>query len=441
MKINRDSRPPVAVAVVGAGAAGLMAAIFAASRGSRVLLLERTRDGGRKILISGGGRCNILPSTLAPEQFVSSAPAPLLRRILRTWSLDGQRRFFEQEVGLPLVLESETGKWFPKSNSARQVRDRLVALAASKGVEVWFDSQVTGIEPGPGSKEWRLRFHDGEPSFRQDGDCCFRRALCACYGKRRHWAGVGSTTGTSGARHLSCIDATNPESGASCGFGWSVAGSHADGRPHWAETVSQSRRIPVHASRLQRARVAEHLASWLSNLSRQADRCSRFRCSGAGWTQPAWNELLSQSPGPVSVVVRRHLPARLVEALLDECNVGRNQSTAQLRRDERQQLVTKCSPPIRCLGTDTKATRKLRSPVGEWLWTNWMRVRSRAGCTPVCFYAEKCWTSSDRLADTTSPGLGSPGAQPDWVRRRKPGYHRSQSRDPATCRRRLQSAT
>jgi predicted Rossmann fold flavoprotein len=62
------------------------------------------------------------------------------------------------------------------------------------------------------------------------------------------------------------------------------------------------------------------------------------------WTRldaPAWNELLRQSPGPVSGVVRRHLPARLAEALLDEGKVGRSQSTAQLRRHERQQLVEK----------------------------------------------------------------------------------------------------
>src|SRR5258706_10751713 len=104
MKINRASSQPLPVAVVGAGAAGWMAAVFAASRGTRVLLLERTRDGGRKILISGGGRCNILPSTLAAEQFVTNTPIQLLRRMLRSWSLDGQRRFFEQEVGLPLVL-------------------------------------------------------------------------------------------------------------------------------------------------------------------------------------------------------------------------------------------------------------------------------------------------------------------------------------------------
>ena len=54
---------------------------------------------------------------------------------------------------------------------------------------------------------------------------------------------------------------------------------------------------------------------------------------------PAWNELLRQSPGPVSGLVRRHLPARLAEALLDESNVRKGQSTAQLRRDERQRLV------------------------------------------------------------------------------------------------------
>ena len=56
------------VIVVGAGAAGLMAAIHAARAGERVLVLERTADGGRKILISGGGRCNVLPSELDPRR-------------------------------------------------------------------------------------------------------------------------------------------------------------------------------------------------------------------------------------------------------------------------------------------------------------------------------------------------------------------------------------
>ena len=49
-----------------------MAAIFAAASGAETLLLERTADGGRKILISGGGRCNILPARLDESRFVSA---------------------------------------------------------------------------------------------------------------------------------------------------------------------------------------------------------------------------------------------------------------------------------------------------------------------------------------------------------------------------------
>ena len=69
---------------MGAGAAGTMAAIFAASEGAETLLLERTRDGGRKILISGGGRCNILPARLDESRFVTDSAPHLLRRIVRS---------------------------------------------------------------------------------------------------------------------------------------------------------------------------------------------------------------------------------------------------------------------------------------------------------------------------------------------------------------------
>src|SRR5437762_7602246 len=105
-----------------------MAGIFAGSqRRAPVLLLERTRDGGRKILISGGGRCNVLPAALQPERFVTSSPPHLLRGMLRSWPLHEQRAFFEAEVGVPLVLEPETRKFFPVSNRARDVRDGLLA--------------------------------------------------------------------------------------------------------------------------------------------------------------------------------------------------------------------------------------------------------------------------------------------------------------------------
>ena len=63
-----------------------MAAIFAASGGAETLLVERTKDGGRKILISGGGRCNILPARLDESRFVTDSSPHLLRRIVRSTS-------------------------------------------------------------------------------------------------------------------------------------------------------------------------------------------------------------------------------------------------------------------------------------------------------------------------------------------------------------------
>src|ERR1041384_4572066 len=95
--------------VVGAGAAGIVAAIFASERSS-VTVIERTTDGGRKILISGGGRCNILPVALEPDRFVTDSPAHILRRMLRAWPLAAQREFFERDVGIPLTVEEATGK-------------------------------------------------------------------------------------------------------------------------------------------------------------------------------------------------------------------------------------------------------------------------------------------------------------------------------------------
>jgi len=141
------------VAVIGAGAAGLVAAAFAASSGARVVLIERTKDGGRKILISGGGRCNVLPSTLAPERFVTDSPAHLLRGMLRSWPLHEQRAFFERDLDIPLVVEPAValaeagGKLFPRSNRARDVRDGLVEYARAKGVALQFDTTVTDIKP------------------------------------------------------------------------------------------------------------------------------------------------------------------------------------------------------------------------------------------------------------------------------------------------------
>lgn len=149
------------VAVIGAGAAGTMAAIFAAKSGARVTLLERTRDGGRKILISGGGRCNVLPLTVDESRFVTDSSPNTLRKMLRSWPLDDQVRFFENDLGIPLAEEPESRKRFPASHKARDVRDGLIDHARYLGVDVRFDTQVT--EFAPCEAGWEAAIADADP--------------------------------------------------------------------------------------------------------------------------------------------------------------------------------------------------------------------------------------------------------------------------------------
>src|SRR5207253_7082588 len=132
-----------------------MAAAFAAQGNARVTLLERTKDGGRKILISGGGRCNVLPSAMQPNQYITASSPNTMKKMLLSWPLTDQQRFFADTLAVPLALEPETGKLFPLSNHARDVRDALLRLATQRGVDVRFDSALSDIVPAHDGK-WRI---------------------------------------------------------------------------------------------------------------------------------------------------------------------------------------------------------------------------------------------------------------------------------------------
>jgi predicted Rossmann fold flavoprotein len=132
-----------AVAVVGAGAAGLMAAWSAATRGARVLLLDRRRKIGAKILISGGTRCNVTNVEVRETDF--NAPSmPFVRNVLRQFPPEEARAFFERS-GVALKLEP-TGKYFPASDSARDVLAGLLGAVEGVGVEIRREVLVSGAE-------------------------------------------------------------------------------------------------------------------------------------------------------------------------------------------------------------------------------------------------------------------------------------------------------
>ena len=114
------------VAIVGAGAAGLMTAVWAArSRpGLRVLLLDGARKPGAKILVAGGGRCNVTHQEIS-EQDYAGGSRNTIRKLLRAFPVEATVKFFE-ELGVALK-EEDTGKLFPVSDSARDVLDAFHA--------------------------------------------------------------------------------------------------------------------------------------------------------------------------------------------------------------------------------------------------------------------------------------------------------------------------
>lgn len=123
------------VVVVGAGAAGLAATIFAARRRTdlRIVAIDGASRIGAKILVSGGGRCNVTNRVVTPDDFFGGN-RNLIRRVLSAFPADRARDFF-QELGVALH-EEEWGKLFPDSNLARTVLDALLNEAGRLGARV-----------------------------------------------------------------------------------------------------------------------------------------------------------------------------------------------------------------------------------------------------------------------------------------------------------------
>lgn len=323
--------------VVGAGAAGAMAAIFAAERGAPVLLLERTRDGGRKILMSGGGRCNVLPSALDPSRFVTASSPNTMRNLLRSWPLGEQRRFFEETLGIPLALEEETGKLFPVSNRARDVRDGLLALAARSGVEARFGATVEEIARGS----------DGTWSVRVAGDAAPLRA--------------GRVVLATGGLSVPATGSDGKGLAIARGLGHVVHETYPAltpllARPHrYAALAGVSLPVRIEAPGGSRPLVAEggflftHKGYSGPSVLNVSHRCVRSRLAGGPlqelfvrWTPlgaPAWEEAFRRGEGTVGAAVRRRLPARLAEALLADADVAAATPLAQLRREERRRVI------------------------------------------------------------------------------------------------------
>lgn len=136
------------VAVIGAGAAGLAASIFsaeAAAKGDhpqRIVLLDSAKAIGAKILVSGGGRCNVTHEVVTPTDFFGNRH--IIKNVLAAFSAEQTVKWFAS-LGVELKRE-ETGKLFPVTDKARTVLNALIGRCRELSVEMRPDHRVTSIE-------------------------------------------------------------------------------------------------------------------------------------------------------------------------------------------------------------------------------------------------------------------------------------------------------
>jgi hypothetical protein len=134
--------------VIGAGAAGLFAAIWAGrearARGAtlKIVAVDGAKKLGAKILVAGGGRCNVTHHAVDERAYAGSSPSAI-RNVLRAFGVEATRAFFA-EFGVELKRE-ETGKLFPTTDDAHTVLDALILAAKQAGAELRHPWRVGGV--------------------------------------------------------------------------------------------------------------------------------------------------------------------------------------------------------------------------------------------------------------------------------------------------------
>jgi predicted Rossmann fold flavoprotein len=325
------------IAVVGAGAAGLLAAIHAAAQGCKVLLLERNADGGRKILISGGGRCNVLPGRLAEDRFVTSSSMNSLRKILRSWPHAEMRAFFEEEADLPLRLEESTGKLFPVADKSRAVRDALRALADRRGVIFRGRTEVKSLTP-IGEGGWRLGLSGGDSisadavilatgglSVPQTGSDGFGLKTLAALGHTVHPTYPALTPLTQSPARFADL------------AGVSLTAT-VRARSEVEDRVATGGFLFTHQGYSGPALLDVSHVAVRARLAQQ--QRAGLTVAWGGYGRDYWEQLLRPAAGTVGSVIRKQLPTRLAERLLVEAGVAPDTALSQLDKASLSALMT-----------------------------------------------------------------------------------------------------
>jgi predicted Rossmann fold flavoprotein len=322
--------------IIGAGAAGLTAAYFAAKAGQSVTILEKTDKAGKKILMSGGTRCNVLPVIMKPEDYVSNSSPNLLKKVFKSWNLEACKTWLDSEIGIPLATEEATNKWFPESNSAKEVRDKLLESCLRLGVKVEYNQIVKDIHSE--DNQWIISTMHG--LFKAD------KVILSSGGKS-----IPSTgTEGDGYRMLRNLGHSLVEPYAAL---TPLKGLHPNDEPLQGISLNVELTVSALGQKTQSNRSGflfthegfsgpavldvSHFA-----VLHQLGRVEKpdYRVNWASKSKDDWERHLQAGSGTLFQRLKEWLPQRLAEALLKETGlIERN--CFDLRREERLRLLEK----------------------------------------------------------------------------------------------------
>ena len=329
------------VAVVGGGPAGLTAAIFAVRQGANTILIDRKIDPGQKLLLSGGGRCNILPTVVDPEAYITDSSSYTLRNILRSWPLEDVRFFLEAEVKLKIKTDPASGKQHV-TGGGKAARSSLLSLAERVGVKIKRKFHVVrlgGTDPffltcpeKQTIRATRVILACGGLSYPQTGSDgsaleiarSREHQIVAPYPALTSLIGARSTHRIlSGITITATVTAKSETEEATCrgGFLFTHRGYSGPAILNTSHVVSRAR---------QRREQAQVFVSWTDH------------------TEEEWRAMLTEGKRSIRGVLIREMPDRLADQLLEEISLLEGR-VATLEKDRREQLIrmlTKYPLPI-----------------------------------------------------------------------------------------------
>ncbi|MDI6401345.1 aminoacetone oxidase family FAD-binding enzyme [Balneolaceae bacterium ANBcel3] len=327
------------IIVVGAGAAGLTASIFAAEHNKQVLLLERNPQAGRKILMSGGTRCNVLPEVVTPDDFTTGSSINILRNILKSWPVDECKHWFERVAGIRLKLEPETRKFFPESNAAKDVRDQLVRLAVARGVKMVYQTCIRSLYYK--NDCWNLA--DDHNRL-----LTAKKVIIATGGKSYPKTGTDGT----GYRLASSLGHTvrplypaltpliGPHPGDENLSGLSlpvtISANLAHGKSKNKTKDSSKGFLFTHKGYSGPA-ILDIAHTVIPHLQADSDHTPTLYVNWANQSRQWWESLL-HGKTTTELLLQKHLPKRLAQALLSETGLS-GKKVAELNKQERAQFL------------------------------------------------------------------------------------------------------